>query len=134
MRKTLIATAGALVAILITVGVATAAKPSSSLSLVVVGSPTGAGAVQPSYGDTITFDVSTTQTSQPNVNVRCYQGSAFVLDGWGAFWPGALVGQNFTLSSSYWTGGAADCTADLVAYNKQGRAQTLASLSFHVNA
>ena len=134
MRKDIVATIAALVVACTVAGVAGATRPSSSLNLVVVGGPAGAAAVQPSYGDAITFEVSTTQTTQPNVHLRCYQGSAFVLDGWGAFWTGALVGQNFTLSSNYWTGGAAECTADLVAYDKRGRPQTLASISFRVNA
>jgi hypothetical protein len=138
MRRSTVITLLALVAMLVSVGIASAAKGSSSLNLVVVsaaGSPVGSAATpQPTYGSTITFDVQTNQTSQPNVNVRCYQSWAFVYDSWGAFWAGAAVGQNFTLSSGYWTGGAADCTARLVAFDKQGREQTLASTTFHVNA
>lgn len=131
MRKSTVTTLLALVVMLVSVGVASAAKGSSSLSLRVVGSsPT----VQPTYGSTITFDVQTNETAQPNVNVRCWQGSAFVYDGWGAYWAGAAVGRDFGLWSGYWTGGAADCTARLVAFDKQGREQTLATMTFHVNA
>jgi hypothetical protein len=132
MRKTLIATAGALVAVLIAAGVAAASKPSSSLSLVVVNSGTGASSVQPSYAGQVTFNVATTQTDQPYVNLRCYQGSAFVYDDWGYFGGGQQ--KYFTLSSGYWTGGAASCTARLVAFDKQGRQQTLASMTFSVSA
>ena len=82
----------------------------------------------------ITFDVSTTETNRPYVNVRCYRGGVFVYDDWAALWAGAPESDAFTLSSGYWTGGAADCTARLVAFDKQGREQTLASKAFHVNA
>lgn len=134
MRKSTVTTFLALVAMLVSVGIANAAKGSSSLSLVVVGSTGFAATVAPTYGSTITFDVQTNETSHPNVNVRCWQGSEFVYDGWGAFWAGAAVGQDFTLSSGYWSSGAADCTARLVSFDKQGREQTLASTTFHVNA
>lgn len=134
MRKTLIATAAAFVAILVAAGLAAGAKPSSSLTLVVVGSNGNAAAVHPTYGSTITFDVQTNQTDHPNVNVRCYQGSAFVFDGWVSLWPGSMTGEDLVLSSSYWTGGAADCTARLVMFDKQGREQTLASTTFQVDA
>lgn len=134
MRKTLLATAAVFVVILVVAGLAAAAKPSSSLNVVVVGSDGNAAAIQPTFGSTITFDVQTNQTDHPNVNVRCYQGTAFVYDGWASFWPGAATGQNFVLSSNYWTSGAADCTARLVAFDKQGREQTLATTGFHVGA
>jgi hypothetical protein len=88
----------------------------------------------PHYGDQITFEVSTTATDHPYVNVRCYQGSAFVYDGWVGFFEGAWFGQTFTLSSSYWTGGEADCNARLVMWGKNGRQRTLASMDFHVEA
>jgi hypothetical protein len=134
MRKSTITTLLALVVALAAVSIASAAKGSSSLNLVVVGSTGSAATVTPTYGSTITFDVQTNETAWPNVNVRCWQGSAFVYDGWGAFWAGAAVGQDFVLSSGYWTSGAADCTARLVSFDKQGREQTLATTTFDVNA
>jgi hypothetical protein len=135
MTKQRIATLVAFVAILVVTAVAAAAKPSSSLNLVVLSSGgTKAATTAPSYGGQITFDVSTTETNRPYVNVRCYQGGVFVYDDWAAFWAGAPQSDAFTLSSGYWTGGAADCTARLVAFDKQGREQTLASTAFHVNA
>jgi hypothetical protein len=39
-----------------------------------------------------------------------------------------------TLSSRSWTGGAADCTADLGYYNSKGAFVVLSSLAFHVAA
>jgi len=134
MRKTIFATVLCLVAIMVAAGIATAAKPSSSLNLVVLGSDGNAAPVQPTYGSTITFDVQTNQTDHPNVNVRCYQGSAFIFDGWASFWPGAMTGENFVLSSNYWTGGSANCTARLVAFDSKGREQTLTSMTFQVGA
>jgi ABC-type transport system substrate-binding protein len=134
MRRSTVTTFLALIVALIAVSMASATKGSSSLALVVVGSTETAAAIAPTYGSTITFDVQTNVTAYPNVNVRCWQGSAFVYDGWGAFWAGAAAGQNFVLSSGYWTSGAADCIARLVSFDKQGREQTLATTTFHVNA
>lgn len=135
-KKTVITTIVALAVAFALAGVAFAGKGSSSLTLVVLGSGSAPAAttVQPSYGSTITFNVQTNQTTQPNVNVRCYQGTAFVYDGWVSLWPGSLTGEDLVLSSDYWTGGAADCTARLVTFNSKGQQQTLASMTFHVNA
>lgn len=137
MGKTLV-TVAAGVAVLATMatGVAFAGKASSSLSLVVLSSAAApaAATAAPSYGGQITFDVSTTQTDRPYVNVRCYQGSSFVYDAWQGFWSGYYTEPNFTLSSAYWMGGAADCTARLVTFCSNGREKTLASMDFHVGA
>ena len=107
-----------------------------SLTLVVLSNETlaGAASTEPHYGDDITFEVSTTATDQPFVNVRCYQGLAFVYDGWAGFYPGAWGGQTFTLSSAYWSGGEASCTARLVMFGPNGRERTLTSMDFHVLA
>jgi hypothetical protein len=139
MRKTIVTLAVAAAALLLATGVAFAGKPSSSLSLVVlpVGTPAGSqttATAEASYGGQVTFDVSTTETDQPLVNVRCYQGGIFVYDAWQGFWPGYYTDPVFTLSSGYWTGGAADCTARLVSFGSNGREKTLASVGFHVAA
>jgi len=137
MRKSLIAAITGLVAALAVAGIAAGGKGSSSLSLVVLGSGsvTTAAATAPSFGGQITFDVSTTQTNRPSVNVLCYRDGAWVYDGWQSFWAGAATHDPiFTLSSNYWTGGAADCTARLVYYDQRGLLKTLTSLDFHVNA
>jgi hypothetical protein len=125
----------AALAALVVAATAAAAKQSSSLTLVVLGSsPTAvAAAPAPTQGGLVTFNVSTTQTDHPSVNVRCYQAGSWVYDGWQSFWQGAPE-PVFTLSSNYWTSGAADCTARLVYYDRQGRLQTLATTGFHVNA
>jgi len=130
-KHTIAATVVALVAVLAVAGVALAGKPSSSLSLVVVPSGEAAAATaEPSYGDHITFDVATTETDRPFVNLRCYQGDNFVADGWEGFFASYVPEPVFTLSSDYWTGGAADCTA----YVTTPQWAVLGSTSFHVYA
>jgi hypothetical protein len=101
-----------------------------SLSLVMVEDTDGSGA--PNHGETVTFDLSIS-ADKPYVNVRCYQGTAFVYDGWVGYYDGAWFAQSFTLSSSYWASGAADCTARLVTWSKNGRERTHATMDFHVD-
>jgi hypothetical protein len=86
------------------------------------------------HGDVITFAVSTTATDKPDVNVRCTQDGALVYDAWAGFYPGAWFGQDFTLSSSYWSAGAADCTARIVYWARNGRERTVTTLPFHAEA
>ena len=87
----------------------------------------------PRYGDVVTFTVSTSQTSNPFVNLRCYQNGSLVLSGWSAFFSGGLGDETFGLGSAAWRSGAADCTADLDLYSN-GRWRVLASTNFHVDA
>ncbi len=99
-----------------------------SLSLVLLDSTDGL----PHYGQHVTFNVSTTATDSPYVNLKCYQDGAFVGEAWRGFFPGSLSGQTFTLGgSTLWQSGAADCTAYLDEYTRHGWLQ-LASTSFHV--
>jgi hypothetical protein len=100
---------------------------SSSITLVLVNSTDGL----PHFGQGVTFNVSTTATSQPWVNLACYQNGVLVGQGWDGFFAGSLTGRTFGLASPKWTGGAADCTGWLDQYTKQGFKQ-LASTSFHV--
>jgi len=102
-----------------------------TLALVMVQDTNGNGS--PNHSESVTFDVSST-ADKPYVNVRCYQGTAFVYDAWAGFYDGAWFGQTFTLSSSYWAGGAADCTARLVTWSQNGREQTLATMGIRVDA
>ena len=102
----------------------------SSLTLVLLDSTD-----VPHYGQQVTFDVSTSATSRPYVQLSCYQGETLVAAGSAGFyddypWPWE---RNFTLSSNSWTGGAADCVTDLTYWNGR-RWITLTSLSFHVYA
>jgi hypothetical protein len=103
----------------------------SSISVVMVSDQNGDGA--PNWSDELTFNVSTT-AAKPYVNLRCYQAGTFVYDAWVGFYDGAWFGQTFTLSSSYWQGGAADCTARLVVWSKNGRESTITTLGVHVGA
>lgn len=104
---------------------------SSSITLVVpigVAAPTG-----PNYGGTVTFNVSTTATQYPYVNLQCFQNNALVGQGWAGFFAGALGSESFGLYAPQWTSGAADCTAWLD-MSVNGHWKVLASTSFHVNA
>jgi hypothetical protein len=116
-------------------GKGTATKSSWISDPVVVSSssPSSTAASGPRYGDVVTFTVSTNQTSNPFVNVRCYQNGSLVLSGWSAFSAGGLGDRTFGLASAAWRSGAADCTADLDMYSN-GRWKVLASTSFHVEA
>jgi hypothetical protein len=131
----------ALVAVsaLVFAGAGFAARPSGSSSItgpyLVTTSPTGspvtaASTTTPRFGDTITFDISTTQTGNPFVNLVC-SGAGVGYDSWAAFWP---TNGTFILSSPAWTSGAADCTAKLVMYVNSNKSKVLASTSFHVDA
>jgi hypothetical protein len=105
---------------------------SSSISQPVMVTDTGTPGL--SWGDTVTFDVSTTATTTPFVNLLCYQNGVQVASGMKGFWDGSIdVNWNFGLSSPTWKSGAADCVASLTMQTKRGWAQ-LASTSFHVNA
>jgi hypothetical protein len=105
---------------------------SSRISLVLLNSTDGL----PHWGQQVTFNVSTTATNKPFVRLYCYQNGVRVYWASAGFYPGYPWpwARNFTLSSSYWTGGAADCTADLY-YTPNGRRFiTLATLGFHAHA
>jgi len=105
-------------------------KPSKggtgTISLVLLNSTDGLA----HYGQTVTFNISTTATTQPWVNLRCFQNGALVAQGWNGYFDGSLTGRNFGLAAPSWTGGAADCTAYLTTPDWT----RLASTSFHVYA
>ena len=84
----------------------------------------------PNWGDAVRFDVSTGSTTQPYVNLYCYQNGTLVAGGSEGYFPGALDDGNFGLYAPSWMSGAADCTAKLV--NPSG--SVLGSTSFHVDA
>ena len=133
MRHSTISTVVALIAVFAFAGSALAAKPSSSLTLVVLSDAVGALSVSgPVHGGEITFDVSTTQTDRPFVNLRCYQDGVWVYDGWHGFFESYVPDPVYTLASTYWTEGAADCAARLLSWGKNGNWKTLATTSFHV--
>jgi hypothetical protein len=87
------------------------------------------------WGDTVTFNVSTTATTQPSVITDCLQNGAVVYRHYGFFYGDPSPSQNFVLKSAAWTGGAADCTATLYYIDPTlGVELDLATLPFHVDA
>jgi len=87
----------------------------SSLTLVLLNSTDGVA----HYGQSVTFNISTTATSYPNVSLYCYQNGALVYAAAAGFypgypWPGS---QTFILAGGSWYGGAASCTATLYYYS-----------------
>jgi len=135
--RTTIACVASLVGVLAPAPPAIAAPAgTSSISLVVVrgdAAGTATATAAPRFGDQVTFDVATSATASPFVDLKCVQNGALVGEAWEGFFDGALGDRTFTLSSPRWTGGAADCTAALDAY-VNGRWKPLASTSFHVYA
>ena len=114
---------------------ATAARPagggSSSLTLVMYTDKNGNGL--PNWSDTVTFNVSTTQTTQPTVNLACSRGGVVVATGSAGFYDSYPFSwaRLMTLSSQSWTSGAADCTATL-GYYSHNKFSALTSIGFHV--
>lgn len=109
------------------------ATTSSSLSVVMVTDLNTNGS--PNWGDTITFSISTTATLEPHVSLTCSQGGEVVYGATAGFydgypWPWTKL---MTLSSTLWSGGAANCTAKLQQYSGT-KVINLASISFNVGA
>jgi hypothetical protein len=105
----------------------------SSVGLIMVADSNTNGLAN--FGDTVTFDVSSAATNYPTVTLNCYQDGAKVFWASANFYDSGLPAwmRNFTLSSTYWTGGSADCTATL-SDASSGKMQTLASRDFHVES
>jgi hypothetical protein len=105
-------------------------KPSNggtgTVSLVLLDSADGLA----HWGQRVTFNVSTTATTEPWVVLKCYQNGALVAQGSEGFFERSLDDQIFILYSPAWTGGAADCTATLTT----PQWAVLGSTSFHVSA
>ena len=89
---------------------------------------------QVSFGDFVKFNVSTSATSTPYVNLKCYQDGALVIEGWRGYFADSLDYETFGLYGGSWAGGAADCTAYLDAPTNRGGMKQLASTTFHVFA
>ncbi len=98
-----------------------------SLSLVVLSSPYGDNL--PHHAGQVTFNVSTTATDRPYVNLDCRQNGTLVYSNQVGYFPSYPWVQYFGLSSSYWTSGAASCTATLTYPSGKGWS-TLATISF----
>ena len=97
---------------------------SATVSLVLLESTDGL----PHWNQTVTFDIVTTATTSPFVNLKCHQGGLLVLDSWEGFFEGTLDDGIMGLASGPWSGGEADCTA----YVTKPDRTVLGSTSFHV--
>jgi hypothetical protein len=131
-----------LIVVAIAIGVSTAAPAAlaakggghrissngGTITLVLLNSTDGL----PHYGQSVTFDVATTATDKPWVELDCSQSGTLVYQDWRGFFDGSLTGQDFILGTSKaWQSGDADCVAWLERYTKRGFSK-LASTSFHV--
>jgi hypothetical protein len=87
----------------------------------------------PNWGDTITFNVSSSAT-YPSVEVDCYQNGVLVYAGTVGFYPSYAWAKQFILSSTAWSAGAASCTATLYSTSANGHRSNIASLSFSAGA
>ncbi len=86
----------------------------------------------PNFGDTVKFNVSTTSTTSPYVNLQCFQNGVLVASGWRGYFAGSLDTPYFVLDGGSWASGAADCIAYLdMGSTLQGWSQ-IGSTSFHV--
>jgi hypothetical protein len=99
----------------------------SSVALVLLESIDGSA----HSGQRVTFSVATTATS-PFVSLNCYQGGVWVSAASAGFFAAYPWSQDFTLASTTWTGGDADCTALLYTSRDGTKITSLATLSFHV--
>ena len=89
------------------------------------------GNTLPDWGDTVTFNVSTTATTEPHVDLTCSRNGDVVYGattGYYASYPWPWT-QFMTLSSTAWQSGAADCTAELYYFSGKN-ARVLKSISF----
>ena len=101
--------------------------PTGNLSLVLLNSTDGAA----HWGQQVTFNVSTTATTEPHVGLKCSQNGVVVYaaqSGYYASYPWPWT-QVMTLSSSAWSGGSAECVATLY-YFSGTNSVTLATLNF----
>lgn len=86
------------------------------------------------YGDTVTFAWQASRNVVPWVALYCYQDGKLVGADMLAMDPTNPFGTDFHLGpSGVWTGGAADCRADLLDKTKgKFPGQVLATTEFHV--
>jgi len=105
----------------------------SSISLKLSTDVNGNGVAN--WGDTITYNVSTSATSAPQVSTQCYQNNVLVLHASASFYPDNPFAymEYVSLQSGMWTSGAADCTATM-SYSSHKGSVTLATLNFHVDS
>lgn len=102
---------------------------SGSFSLVLLNSSDGL----PHWGQLVTFNVSTS-ASRPFVSLQCFQGGMLVYSASVGYYDDYPWRKDFTLSSYAWSGGAADCTAQLYSYSSTGKKSVMGTMGIHVYA
>lgn len=104
---------------------------SSTLNLVLLNSTDGL----PHWGQNITWNASSSSTTEPHVKVSCSQGGTVVYTAQSGYYPSYQwpATNTMTLSSGAWTGGAADCTSTLYWFSGS-KTVTGKTLNFHVYA
>ena len=85
---------------------------------------------QAHWGQQVTFTVTTSATTRPYVSLVCMQGSDRVYGSTAGMFDSYTWSRNFTLQSTTWTGGDADCTATAYYFTGNGAERTLGSLPF----
>ncbi len=106
----------------------------STINLVIPGAAPTSGPATASFGQQVTFAESTSATAYPWVDTKCSQNGQTVYEQWAGFYGSYTGSQMFTLGpTQMWTGGAANCTAALVSFDKNGSPRTLATTSFSVS-
>lgn len=86
----------------------------------------------PSFGDQVTFTVSTDRTELPWVFARCYQNGVLVYDQRHGLYESYRFDPVFTLGpTGMWKSGGANCVADLVQW-VGGDPRVLATTQFDV--
>ena len=101
-----------------------------SFSLVLVDSADNV----PNYGETITFNASS-NAPYYFVELDCSQNGTVVFRQSNGFYPAWPWSKDYVLQSSNWTGGAADCVAELYSSMSDGsNRKTLATMQIHVSS
>jgi len=132
--KKLLVTAAILTVVGVIAGPAIAGgKGSSSIQLVRMNAGLAAASADPTFGEQVTFAVSTSRTDWPWVQNRCWQGRTLVYEEWHGFWTGYYRAAIYTLGPTpSWSGGSADCEGRLIRQSSGGNMQTLATTTYHV--
>ena len=106
---------------------------SGSIAYAMVTDVNGNGA--PNWGDSLTWTISQSSTTEPHVDLICSQNGVVVLSASTGFyasypWPWT---QTMTLRSTAWSGGAASCVGQLY-YFSGTKTVVLATQSFTAGA
>lgn len=129
MKRLLVLAAAVMLSVGLLATIAEAAKTTGTVS-----APVNLDGGEINHGDHVRFDV-VTDAQYPDLSVECVQDGAVVYRHGGYLRGVDPSTRVFTLSSSHWTGGEADCTATLRSVNPRNFTyKTLAETDFHVVA